>query len=216
MSTCILIPCKGLRDGKSRLSACLGAAARYDLCKRLLERTLHCASDVLPAGQIWLVTTDPEAMALARRHAIGTIIDPGLGLNAALEHARDHLLADLPPAGPDLLVLPIDLPFVTSQCIADVLARAGDCAIAPDEAGTGTNLLYVRSAAPHAVPFAFGGGSYAAHLAFAQSHALTVSTFQDWRLAFDLDNPADYESWRTGVHPGSIWRRASPTRVARY
>lgn len=195
MPTCILIPCKSLRDGKSRLSACLGPAARHDLCKRLLERTLRCAADVVSPPHLRIVTADPEAVAIAQRHAAGAIIDPGLGLNAALEHARASLQAETPPAGPDLLILPIDLPFVTPQCIADVLAHAGDCVIAPDQAGTGTNLLYVRSAAPRAVPFAFGPGSYAAHLALAQSHALTADTIRNWRLAFDLDDPADYESW---------------------
>jgi 2-phospho-L-lactate guanylyltransferase len=199
MPTSILIACKSLRDGKSRLSACLGPAARHDLSRRLLERTLRCALDVLPASQVRIVTADPEATAIAQQHAISAIADPGLGLNAALEQARDHLLAEEPPSGPDMLILPIDLPFVTPQCIAEVLARAGDCGIAPDHAGTGTNLLFLRSAAPRTVPFAFGAGSYAAHLSLAQSRALAVVTFRDRRLAFDLDDPTDYESWRTGV-----------------
>lgn len=202
MMSCILIPCKSLRHGKSRLSACLGPAARHDLVKRLFERTLRCAANVMPLDQIRVVTADTEVMTVAQQHAIPVIIDPGLGLNVALEHARIQLRGELPPNGPDLLILPIDLPFVTPQSITDVLPRYHDCVIAPDQAGTGTNLLYLRAAAPRVVPFAFGGGSYAAHLAFAQSQALTVTTVEDWRLAFDLDDPADYERWRTGVHPG--------------
>jgi 2-phospho-L-lactate guanylyltransferase len=195
MPTCILIPCKSLRNGKSRLSACLGQAARYDLCKGLLERTLRCSAEVVPPSHVRIVTADAEAVTMAHQHAIGAIADAGFGLNAALEHARACLRAEMPPTGPDLMILPIDLPFVTPQCIADVLARPGDCVIAPDQSGTGTNLLYLRSSAPRAVPFAYGAGSYAAHLALAQSHACTVTTVRDRRLAFDLDESADYESW---------------------
>ncbi|MEZ5785647.1 MAG: 2-phospho-L-lactate guanylyltransferase [Xanthobacteraceae bacterium] len=194
MPAIILIPCKTLRDGKSRLSACLDHAARHDLCRSLLERTLRCAASVVRSDQVRIVSADPEAVAMARQHAVGAIADPGFGLNAALEYARARLRTGM-RTDPDLLVLPIDLPFVTPQCIADVLACPGKCVIAPDQHGTGTNLLYLRSLASPAFPFAFGAGSFAAHLARARSHALTVDIVRDWRLAFDLDAPADYERW---------------------
>jgi 2-phospho-L-lactate guanylyltransferase len=192
--TYILVPCKNLRDGKSRLSACLDGDGRQDLCRSLLERTLRCAAEVLPPAQIRIVTADPEAVAMAHQHAIDSIIDLGFGLNAALEYARAWLRKEI-RADLDLIILPIDLPFVAPECIADVLARASDCVIAPDANGTGTNLLYVRSSASRAVSFAYGAGSYATHLALARSHGLTVDTARDHRLAFDLDNPTDYKSW---------------------
>lgn len=194
MPAIILIPCKTLRDGKSRLSACLDHAARYDLCRSLLERTLRCAAAAVPPDQIRIVTADPEAFTLAQQHAISAITDCGLGLNPALEYARASLRTEL-RIEPDLVILPIDLPFVTPQCILDVLARPGDCVIAPDGQGIGTNLLYLRSLASRAVRFTYGPGSCAAHVACARSHAFTVDIVRDRRLAFDLDAPADYERW---------------------
>lgn len=194
MPTCFLIPCKPLRDGKTRLSACLDRSERHDLCRSLLHRTLRCATNVVPPEQIRVVTADPEAIAIASRHAVGAIMDLGLGLNAALEHARAFLRSDKRSVH-DLIILPIDLPFVGPQCLADVLARTDDCIIAPDQAGTGTNLLALRSTAPRAVTFAFGPASCATHTALARSHALTIGFVRDWRLAFDLDEPAHYEFW---------------------
>ena len=43
---------------------------------------------------------------------------------------------------------------------------------------------------------AYGPGSYAAHLAAARARGLTIETFKDWRLAFDVDGPEQYATWR--------------------
>lgn len=195
MPVSILMPCKSLRDGKSRLSVCLDGAARYALCRRLLENALRCASALATPEMVWLVTADAEAAAIARRHSIEWIADAGLGLNAALEHARSRMCAEIPVGG-DLVILPIDLPFVEPHCITNALAQSVDIVIAPDESGTGTNMLALRSSAARQIPFAFGSGSCASHVALARANGLTIATVRDWRLAFDLDGPAQYARWR--------------------
>ena len=70
--------------------------------------------------------------------------------------------------------------------------------ISPDESGTGTNLL-LRGTALWRLPFCFGPGSYAAHLDAAQASGLTVKTITDPRIAFDVDGPAQYATWRRPV-----------------
>jgi 2-phospho-L-lactate guanylyltransferase (CobY/MobA/RfbA family) len=43
----------------------------------------------------------------------------------------------------------------------------------------------------------YGPGSYAAHVAAARARGLTIETLKDWRLAFDVDGPAQYVTWRS-------------------
>jgi 2-phospho-L-lactate guanylyltransferase len=91
-----------------------------------------------------------------------------------------------------LLVLPADLPLLEPEDIRDVLGEADDetsVVISPDSARAGTNALLL--APPDAVPFAFGLGSYEAHLQAARERGLDVRVCERPRLAFDLDTADD-------------------------
>jgi 2-phospho-L-lactate guanylyltransferase len=192
----IVVPCKNLDVGKSRLSACLNSPARREFCERLLTRTLEQAVALVAPTQIWVVTSDLDAAAIARQFSVDQVADPGGGLNAALENARATLLAKIAYKSA-ILILPIDLPFASPDAISNVLSCAGDIVIVPDESGTGTNVLLLRSPALRNFSFAYGLGSYAAHVAAARARGLTIETFKDWRLAFDIDEPAQYTAWRS-------------------
>lgn len=202
----ILIPCKEFNVGKSRLSQCLDPGARREFCKRLLTQTLEHASALVAPANIRVVTSDPEAAAIVRQYSVELLPDPGGGLNAALEDARTTLLTTASETA--LLVLPIDLPFASSDVISQFLLCAGDIVIAPDESGTGTNLLLLRSPVLKAFRLAYGPGSYAAHVAAARVRGLTIETFKDWRLAFDVDGPAQYTTWRS-------WQERAHDKISR-
>jgi 2-phospho-L-lactate guanylyltransferase len=191
----ILIPCKPLREGKSRLAGVLGAAERRALCRRLLQDALRLALAVQPAASLRVLTPDPEAADIAAAQGVASIDDGGAGLNAALQRGRAAILA----AGGDdaaALVLPIDLPYATADAVGAALARAGDVVLAPDGARRGTNLLYLGPRALGAFPFAFGAESFTAHRDAALRAGLDVAVVDDPRLAFDLDRPEDYARWR--------------------
>ena len=51
------------------------------------------------------------------------------------------------------------------------------------------------------VPFAFGDGSFAAHRASARTLGLSSRIIRDWRLGFDIDEPAQYFQWRRYYKP---------------
>ena len=53
----------------------------------------------------------------------------------------------------------------------------------------------MRSAAMRRFPFAYGDGSFAAHMASARALGLSAETVEDPRLCFDLDEPAQYLQW---------------------
>lgn len=191
----ILIPCKSFDTGKSRLSECLNSFARREVCRELFIRTLDHATAVVAPAQIRIVTSDPDATAIACRYSIAHIPDPGRDLNAALEDARDVLLAKI-KFDSAVLILPIDLPFASPDAISQVLSCSGDAVLAPDEIGTGTNVLLLRQPALPHFRFAFGPGSYAAHVSGALARELTIETLRDWRLASDIDGPLQYAAWR--------------------
>jgi len=189
----ILVPCKHLDAGKSRLSACLDDRDRHELCERMLASTLTVLASLVPVNQIRVVTADRNAQAIASRRRVPIIADTAGDLNSALQHARSQLaqegLADTP-----LMVLPIDLPFATHDSLVQAMATPADIVIAADEEGTGTNLLLLRRGGWH-LPFRFGPNSYSQHVSQAQAAGLSLATLADWRLARDIDNPEQYAAW---------------------
>jgi 2-phospho-L-lactate guanylyltransferase len=72
----------------------------------------------------------------------------------------------------------------------------GRVVLAPDRAGTGTNVLLLRP--PGSMPFAFGAGSYARHAALARRYGVTVATYRAAGTAFDVDGRADLAELRAG------------------
>lgn len=196
----ILIPCKGIGSGKTRLRHCLQPHEHRSLGEYLTARTLATAVAVAGADRVQIVTSDCDAIAVAAGHGVCFLSKTGLGLNADLEAAIEHLLAA--PKKPDqILILPIDLPFVDRDALVQMTACRGDIVISPDERGVGTNALLLRPAAFGKFRFCYGSGSFPAHVAAARQHGLALGTFNDWRLSFDIDEPAHYMRWlaRTGT-----------------
>jgi 2-phospho-L-lactate/phosphoenolpyruvate guanylyltransferase len=191
--TVILIPCKNLDRGKSRLAGCLTPRSRRALCEFFLCRTLDIATQAVTPRQVRLVTSDPRVETIARDYGVAVIPDRGGGLNAALESGRQHVLAEgLGQAG---LVLPIDLPLATPAELGKVASAAEEVVIVPDEARTGTNVLRLGARAFRRFRFSFGVRSYAAHCAEARAGGFEAVTFEAPNLAFDVDRPEQYRRW---------------------
>jgi 2-phospho-L-lactate guanylyltransferase len=161
--TVILIPCKNLDRGKSRLAGCLTPRSRRALCEFFLCRTLDVVTRVVTPQQVRVVTSDPRVDAIARDYGVTVIPDGGGGLNAALENGRRQLLAE--GGGHAGVVLPIDLPLATPAELGKVASAPQEVVIVPDEAMTGTNVLRLGARAFGRFRFAFGVRSYAAHCA---------------------------------------------------
>ena len=195
MSLHILIPCKKLRDGKSRLAPILSPADRRSLCTRLLRRSLALALDLRPAESIWLITPDGEATAIAAGYGVATIDDGGAGLNEALQRGRNAII-EKHGAAASALILPIDLPLATGDAVARVIGGDADVTLAPDAERRGTNLLHIGARALRAFRFAFGPDSFPAHRRWAELAGFRVAAIDDPCLAFDIDRPEDYRRWQ--------------------
>lgn len=209
MTLNILIPCKPLASGKTRLAPVLGAAERHALCTELLRRTLGYTLGLMPAARCHLLSADEEAAAIAAAQGVATIADPGGGLNAALRHGRDALCRASGIVA--VLILPIDLPRLSLGPLRAFVDTDADIVIAPDRRGRGTNALYLAPDAAARFDFRFGEESFAAHRRAAAEAGLSCAVFADARLAFDIDLPADLRDWREAGDPllAAVERAAS-------
>ena len=91
MTLHILIPCKSLGDGKTRLAQALDAKARRALCTGFLQRTLDVALALVPPSRCHVMAGDGAAAAIAAARGVTSCDDPGIGLNEALRQGRDDL-----------------------------------------------------------------------------------------------------------------------------
>lgn len=184
-----IIPVAAIEEAKTRLGESLDAEERRDLVERLLDRTLDAALGVDELADILVVSPDHEVLGRAARAGARTLRQRTIGLNAGVAEARDDAIAG---GAEVIVVLPIDLPFVTAKAIGDVLAALGgsDAAVVltTDRHGTGTNALALRP--PDVIGFAFGPGSRAAHRAAAERAGATYREVPG-PLTVDLDTPDD-------------------------
>ena len=160
MTLHILIPCKSLGDGKTRLAQALDAKARRALCTGFLQRTLDVALALVPPSRCHVMAGDGAAAAIAAARGVTSCDDPGIGLNEALRQGRERICRNAAEEFA-LLIFPIDLPWATAAALADLVRCAADVVIAPDRERTGqTHSILVRgrrdgsssSSAPTASP----------------------------------------------------------------
>jgi 2-phospho-L-lactate guanylyltransferase len=187
-ATTVAIPIRAIEGAKSRLGAVLDAEERRDLVETLLRRAIRAAAGTRGVTQVVVVSPDDEALAIAAQEGATPLRQQSRGLNPAFQEARDAA------AGARLLLLPADLPSVTSAAIEALLA-AGDVAglpsvvLVPDRHRRGTNALLLDP--PDALDPAFGGDSRAAHTWLAESADIAFEEVEIPGLDLDLDTPDD-------------------------
>jgi 2-phospho-L-lactate guanylyltransferase len=189
----VVVPVRGLEAAKSRLGGQLDAEERLDLVTGLLERTLAAAIACRLVSRVLLVSPDEAALELGRRIGAETLLEPGHGLNEALDAAREH--AEAAGAG-TVVVIPADLPRVSPQAIADVIQAAEPLrgrgrpvvVLVPDRHGGGTNALLLSP--PRVIPFGFGRGSRSVHRTAAGAAGAGFVELEG-ELTLDVDTPDD-------------------------
>jgi 2-phospho-L-lactate guanylyltransferase len=185
-----VIPVGELERAKSRLGEVLDAEERRDLVIGLLERTLAATIASPRIDETLVVTPDDEVAAIAQAAGARVIRQADRGLNHGLDEAR---AAAVDGGATALLVLPADLPGVSTAAVDALLATLDDAgtplvAIVPDRHGRGTNSLLL--APPNIIDFAFGGDSRVAHHHAADATSTRVVEL-DGPLSLDIDTPED-------------------------
>jgi 2-phospho-L-lactate/phosphoenolpyruvate guanylyltransferase len=185
-----IVPVGSLDGAKSRLGAVLDAEERYDLTLRLARGTIAAAVGASRVNEVLVITPDDTVRQLALELGARPILQRDSGLNRGIVAARAEAVADGASA---VVILPIDLPAITSSAVDAVVAELDDAArpvvaVVPDRHGRGTNALLM--APPDAIDVCFGGDSAIAHEAAARSADARLAIL-DGPLRLDLDTPDD-------------------------
>jgi 2-phospho-L-lactate guanylyltransferase len=188
----IIIPVKSPEDGKSRLAGVLPARDRYALNLRLLRHTLDQVAELTDIAGIHVVSRSPAVLVEASQRGFASHFeqDP-CDLNDAIALGATEARA---AGATDVMVVPIDLPWLSSDRLLSVVAEVQDICdvmIITDRVGEGTNLLLWRPI--ETARFYFGAGSAARHAEAAGALGLRVVMRQDCHLSFDLDAQHDLE-----------------------
>lgn len=192
MSLRIVIPIKAPALCKTRLAPVLGDRARQEIVTQMLTRTVEAATGAVGPDQVFLLGPSRHGL----RNDIPLLSDEGKGMNAVLTSARDDALR---VGMARLLVLSADLPFITMEDVAALVASPAEAvAIAPDDAGQGTNALVLPLPEAANFRFLYGDGSLAAHREEAMRLGLSFVTVERPGLGRDIDTPGDLARWRLG------------------
>lgn len=185
-----IVPVGTLAGAKSRLGEVLDAEERLDLAVRLLRATLAATTGSDRIAETLVVTPDDAVRRVATEVGARPIRQRETGLNRGIDLGREEAVA----AGADaVLILPIDLPDVSTDAVEQVLATLDRShrplvAIVADRHGRGTNALLL--APPDAIDTCFGGDSRAAHVGAAREAGAELVEL-DGPLRLDLDTPED-------------------------
>lgn len=187
----VIIPVGELEGAKSRLGGTLDAEERRDLVDRMLGRTVRAAVATPGLDETLVVSPDREALRAAAALGARTLLQRSQGLNRGLREARDDAVAG---GAREIVVVPIDLPFVSSEALAELIAPLAVVTerplvvLAPDRHARGTNALVL--APPDAIEFGFGGDSRASHAACAADAGARYVELEG-PLSVDIDTPED-------------------------
>ena len=195
-----LVPIRGLETAKTRLGGDLDAEERTGLVTELLRRTLVATRDATGIAGTIVVTMDAAAADLAKHHRAIGLVERAPGLNEAIEAARSVAVARGATA---VLVLPADLPAISTVAVDDLLEAAHDpgygAPTAPDDATglvglvvdqhwLGTNALLLSP--PAVIAPGFGPQSRARHAAAARAANARFLEIAS-PLSLDVDTSAD-------------------------
>lgn len=192
----MIIPVRGLSEGKSRLSAVLSPDRRRELNAFLFEHTVHAVRDAFAGLQQCIVISTCEAtLGLANKMGVFPLEEPAAaGLNRALDFARSYAKSK---NAARILILPCDLPLLTGDVLRSAVDDAGEgpaVTIFPDRRKTGTNAIVLPAVLDFR--FAFGRRSYQAHADEAARLGVRVEIRRIPEIAFDVDEAEDLEEWR--------------------
>ena len=137
-----------------------------------------------------VVTVDPAATALGRRHGARVVADGARdGHTGAVTAAARLLIREGHGA---MMTMPGDIPRATSAEIAATVAAhraAPSFTIVPAHDDLGSNTIVMSP--PDAVPLRFGEDSFYPHLDAARAHGIDPLVVRHPGIGMDIDNPVD-------------------------
>ena len=185
-----LLPVKARAHAKQRLAGYLDPAQREALARVMYEEVLEKLLRARGIDRIVVVTNEEDAARHARRAGVRVFREHDQHSHS---HSADRAARRAMELGArTVLLLPIDVPLVTTAEIESLAARAGGgpgVVIVPSADGTGTNAL-VRTP-PDVIESRFGKDSFHAHLNQARAKGIAAYVMRPPGIVFDVDTMED-------------------------
>jgi 2-phospho-L-lactate guanylyltransferase len=199
MKVSALVPVKGFRNAKQRLSPLLDVAEREHLAEVMFREVLSQVLGARGLAETFVVTGDNRANEIACGLGAQVIREETeKGETEAVDFARLELKASGREA---VLIVPADLPLVRSTDIEAVLAQIPDGSSSPfallvpshDRMGTNAMLL----APPDLIQLRFGYDSFSYHSSQVVAQGLPLRFLENEGIALDIDEPKDLDQFLT-------------------
>ena len=195
MKVSALIPVKGFRNAKQRLSPLLAAADRELFAEVMFRDVLKQVLKARGLVETYVVTGDNKVAEIAASLGAQLIREKAeKGETDAVDFAR----GELKQLGREaVLIIPGDMPLVRSADIEEVLAQVPEGAsfpfalLVPSHDRMGTNALLL--APPDIIKLRFGYDSFTYHMSQVSAQGLPLRFIENERLALDIDEPKDLE-----------------------
>lgn len=179
----VVLPVRSFREGLTRLAGRLAPEERTAFAQACATRVVQAAHP----HPIVVVTNASEVMTWAHTLGVAVIADPG-SLNDAARAGQEHWRAQ---NARRTVVLHADLPRITSVTPLITFGSQPVASLVPCHRNDGTPALSVPTDVDFA--FAYGPGSFRAHLAAAIAADLSPHIVRTPELRFDVDTPGDLD-----------------------
>jgi 2-phospho-L-lactate guanylyltransferase len=211
MKVAALIPVKGFRNAKQRLSPLLDAREREALAEAMFRDVLRQVLFARRLHATFVVTGNDTVADIALTLGAEVIREAAeRGETDAVDFARRHLKA----AGWEaVLIIPGDMPLLCARDIDEILSQLPDGAAAPfallvpshDRMGTNALLL----APPDIIKLRFGYDSFSYHMSQVSEQKLPLRFSENEHIALDIDEPKDLQRFLAiGSEAGEAFRLA--------
>jgi 2-phospho-L-lactate guanylyltransferase len=191
MPAALLIPVKNLTNAKQRLGEALDQPQRSQLAEAMLRDVMTAAAGVTDRLDVFLVTGDAHAQAMAAEFNFGVIEDTR---NESETAAIEMATAWCERQGYDTtVVVPGDIPLITSAELHRVLdaAPAEGAVFVPAYDRRGSNCILRRPAA--IIPLRFGNDSFLPHCEAMRQTGKPLIILEMQGIGLDIDNPHELE-----------------------
>ena len=199
LQTFTIIPIKGFKESKRRLSTVLSENQRKELVISMLSDVLRSVTETKSITETVVISPDPEILNFAERWGIIPLLEKGPPeLNKAIVVARQFCMKEGAEA---ILVIPADIPLLKATDLSMLLKyrkkRLQEFVIICPSRNNGTNALLLCPG--NVIEPSFGEDSFTKHCEKAIAKNVPLKIVKSERISLDVDSPEIFkEIFRNG------------------
>ena len=198
-----VLPLKGLRDAKNRLSNILSPQERAGLVTAMAQDMLSALIATPKLAGVLVISNSADIKNLVQNYPVELIPEgEEKGLNGAISQAAKVLVSRDAVA---MMVIHGDIPLVRPEdinTVLDAIQSAPSVTITPCKQKDGTNVMVCCP--PDVIAFEYGKQSYSKHILAALDKGIEPTKISNEHLAIDIDTEGDLLDLLNYVEKGEI------------